>query len=501
MIHPPTLRRPPPTRPRRRPAARRYRRPRRSRCPTPRRPRRCAVAGFCWDVLGRSRVHPLGRGRRAGRRRHHRPGRVRRGHLAARGAGRARADHAARHGRRRGRRQDRHQHRRRARTWSARSTRRPACSCDLATLETLPRDDYVAGLAEVVKCGFIADPAILDLIEADPAAAVDPDGAGRARAGRAGGPGQGRGGRRATCARAERCAEILNYGHTLGHAIEQAERYRWRHGAAVVGRAWCSPPSWPAPPAGSTTRPADRHRTVLHSARPADHLRRRTRWPELRRRRCGWTRRPAATGCGSSSWTAWPARAAGRGPDPALLAAAYSVVAGRPRARRQDGRPVTADGRDPTAARRARLRAGCAPRGSTPLLVTDLINIRYLTGFTGSNAALLVPRRRATTPAVLHRRPVHHAGRRRGARPARRHRPACAPRLARAGRRARTAVGFEAHVGHRRRHRRAAAAGAGERSSWSAAPSWSSGCGRSRTTARSTRCGGPARWPTARWPI
>ena len=27
--------------------------------------------------------------------------------------------------------------------------------------------------------------------------------------------------------------EMLNYGHTLGHAIEKAERYRWRHGAAV----------------------------------------------------------------------------------------------------------------------------------------------------------------------------------------------------------------------------------------------------------------------------
>ena len=44
--------------------------------------------------------------------------------------------------------------------------------CDLATLATLPVHDYVAGLAEVVKCGFIADPVILDLIEADPAAAA-----------------------------------------------------------------------------------------------------------------------------------------------------------------------------------------------------------------------------------------------------------------------------------------------------------------------------------------
>jgi 3-dehydroquinate synthase len=27
--------------------------------------------------------------------------------------------------------------------------------------------------------------------------------------------------------------ELLNYGHTLGHAIERREHYRWRHGEAV----------------------------------------------------------------------------------------------------------------------------------------------------------------------------------------------------------------------------------------------------------------------------
>src|SRR4051794_1773871 len=48
--------------------------------------------------------------------------------------------------------------------------------CDLAALESLPGHDYVSGLAEVVKAGFIADPAILDLIEQDPAAARGPHG-------------------------------------------------------------------------------------------------------------------------------------------------------------------------------------------------------------------------------------------------------------------------------------------------------------------------------------
>ena len=47
---------------------------------------------------------------------------------------------------------------------------------DLATLETLPRNEIVAGMAEIVKAGFIADPVILDLIEADPEAALDPTG-------------------------------------------------------------------------------------------------------------------------------------------------------------------------------------------------------------------------------------------------------------------------------------------------------------------------------------
>ena len=47
---------------------------------------------------------------------------------------------------------------------------------DLAVLETLPAPEYVSGLAEVIKAGFIADPAILDLIEDDPAGAVVPHG-------------------------------------------------------------------------------------------------------------------------------------------------------------------------------------------------------------------------------------------------------------------------------------------------------------------------------------
>ena len=40
--------------------------------------------------------------------------------------------------------------------------------CDLALLGTLPPAELASGLGEVVKCGFIADPVILDLVETTP---------------------------------------------------------------------------------------------------------------------------------------------------------------------------------------------------------------------------------------------------------------------------------------------------------------------------------------------
>src|SRR5664280_144014 len=63
-----------------------------------------------------------------------------------------------------------------------------AVIADLATLDSLPPHELVAGMAEVVKCGFIADPQILTIVEAEKQAALDP-------AGRAGAPrrrGEGR---------------------------------------------------------------------------------------------------------------------------------------------------------------------------------------------------------------------------------------------------------------------------------------------------------------------
>ena len=133
---------------------------------------------------------------------------------------------------------------------------------DLATLDTLPHDELVAGSAEIIKAGFIADPTILDLVEADPVAALDPAGAVLPELVR-----------RAIQVKAEVVAsdlreshlrEILNYGHTLGHAIERREEYRWRHGAAVsVGLVFAAELARAAGRLDDAT--ADRHRSVLAS--------------------------------------------------------------------------------------------------------------------------------------------------------------------------------------------------------------------------------------------
>jgi 3-dehydroquinate synthase len=133
---------------------------------------------------------------------------------------------------------------------------------DLDTLRTLPPDELRPGMAEIVKGGFIADPVILELIEADPASAVDPAG-----------PVLPELVRRKIQIKADVVAadlresslrEILNYGHTLGHAIEHHENYRWRHGDAVsVGLVFAAELARAAGRLDDVT--ADRHRSILRS--------------------------------------------------------------------------------------------------------------------------------------------------------------------------------------------------------------------------------------------
>ncbi|TDE92810.1 3-dehydroquinate synthase [Occultella glacieicola] len=134
--------------------------------------------------------------------------------------------------------------------------------CDLDTLATLPAADLAAGLAEVVKCGFIDDPRILELVEADPDAARDPAApvlrelVERAVATKA----------RVVSAdlREADLREILNYGHTFGHAIEHHEQFRWRHGEAVaVGLVFAAELAHLAGRLDADL--ADRHRRILAS--------------------------------------------------------------------------------------------------------------------------------------------------------------------------------------------------------------------------------------------
>ena len=137
--------------------------------------------------------------------------------------------------------------------------------CDTSVLKTLPDNEMRSGLAEVIKCGFIADPQILDLVEDDPAGVLD-----------AANPVVAELIERAVRVKADVVAgdlresvdhdsvgrEMLNYGHTLGHAIERVERYTFRHGAAVsIGMCF------DAQLAGLSGRldgaDVERHRTVL----------------------------------------------------------------------------------------------------------------------------------------------------------------------------------------------------------------------------------------------
>jgi 3-dehydroquinate synthase len=108
-----------------------------------------------------------------------------------------------------------------------------AVICDVSLLDGLPDAELRAGLAEVIKYGFISDPELLSLIESGAAKIFDRD-------------------RPTLIDIVVRCAAAkasvvsaderdmgtrmrLNYGHTFAHAIENAAGYRGiRHGEAVA---------------------------------------------------------------------------------------------------------------------------------------------------------------------------------------------------------------------------------------------------------------------------
>lgn len=95
---------------------------------------------------------------------------------------------------------------------------------DREFLKTLSDRDFNAGIAEVIKAGFISDPKILDLAldsKSNIAELISRSIAVKAQVVSAD-------------FKESRLREILNYGHTLGHAIEKIEGYKLRHGEAVA---------------------------------------------------------------------------------------------------------------------------------------------------------------------------------------------------------------------------------------------------------------------------
>ena len=216
-----------------------------------------------------------------------------------------------------------------------------AVFCDTSKLLTLPRHDLVAGLAEIVKGGFIADPEILHIVEsnleilrADTSQEGTRDGAGSelATISEQALPVLEELIERKVRVKAEVVAadlkesflrEILNYGHTFGHAIEYTERYQWRHGAAIsVGMVYAAELARLVGKLDDDQ--VNRHRSILGglglpvSYRPG-------RWDALytamrrdKKSRGDVLRFVVLHGIGN------PQRL--EGPDPTLLAAAYDAV-------------------------------------------------------------------------------------------------------------------------------------------------------------------------------
>jgi 3-dehydroquinate synthase len=149
---------------------------------------------------------------------------------------------------------------------------------DIGVLASLPSAEYASGLAEVIKAGFIADPVILDLVESDPQAAARP-----------GGPHEGELIERSIVMKAAVVSadlreagprETLNYGHTLGHAIERIENYSMRHGDAIaIGMCFAAALARLAGRLDPAT--ANRHSSILTAVGlPVRY--RSDAWPELR---------------------------------------------------------------------------------------------------------------------------------------------------------------------------------------------------------------------------
>jgi 3-dehydroquinate synthase len=199
--------------------------------------------------------------------------------------------------------------------------------CDMNALASLPENDVRAGFAEVAKVGLTSDPSIVRDIQADPEAALDISGDLMADLIR-----------RAVQVKAQVVAddflealsandrvgrEVLNYGHTFGHAVEKVEKYRWRHGAAVsVGLMYVAEL---ARLSGRLSQErVDEHRAVLAAlGLPVSYSG--ASWPALfeamaldKKARGSTLRFVIMTDSGTPEIL--------RGPDPALMQAAFDAI-------------------------------------------------------------------------------------------------------------------------------------------------------------------------------
>lgn len=108
-----------------------------------------------------------------------------------------------------------------------------AVVADLDTLKSLPADEFRCGLAEIIKYGVIEDPDLFDYLEnhVQDILKLDPDCLAHII--------------QTSCAIKARVVEkdeqesryrmVLNFGHTLGHAVEALTRYsQYKHGEAVA---------------------------------------------------------------------------------------------------------------------------------------------------------------------------------------------------------------------------------------------------------------------------
>ena len=148
---------------------------------------------------------------------------------------------------------------------------------DLAWLETLSDRDFAAGLAEVLKSGFIVDGVIVELLKGKSVQEVRSD-------------------RALTLELISRTVgvkakvvsgdfkesfdrEILNYGHTFGHAVEIHSQYSLRHGECVsIGMAFIAHLSFES---GLISQELlERHLSVLRGVQlPVQYTQ--GEWPEL----------------------------------------------------------------------------------------------------------------------------------------------------------------------------------------------------------------------------